>query len=217
MIPPSARRWRARPARTAMDTRLGVSSPSCWVTHGSRSSAPVSARVYRRRGVGGALPGTRYPLRHGAWSASHGDTACGSVCPQKTRFRGERPPPRASPRASKTRFRGERCPPCPNSSVGALTVAAGALVTIVLPTYDGARFIDEAIAGWVAQNHAAWELIVVDDASTDDTPHRLRAWSEKDSRIRVVRHATNRKLPAALNTGFAGARGKYLTWSSDDN
>lgn len=90
-------------------------------------------------------------------------------------------------------------------------------VTIVLPTYNGARFVDEAIAGWVAQNYSAWELIAVDDASTDDTPARLHAWSGKDARIRVVRHAENRKLPDALNTGFASARGEYLTWSADDN
>jgi len=98
-----------------------------------------------------------------------------------------------------------------------VTVEGEPLVTIVLPTYNGARYVDEAIASWVAQRHAAWELVAVDDASTDDTPARLRAWRERDRRIRVLRHADNRALPAALNTGFAAARGVYFTWASDDN
>lgn len=91
------------------------------------------------------------------------------------------------------------------------------LISIVLPTYNGSRYLREAIESCRAQTFAGWELIIVDDASTDETLGICREFEASDSRIRVVRHKENRKLPAALNTGFSSARGEYLTWTSDDN
>lgn len=91
------------------------------------------------------------------------------------------------------------------------------LVTIVLPVYNGARFLTEAIESCLAQTFVDWELIIVDDASTDETPLIISQYCKQDIRIRTVRHETNRKLPAALNTGFVLARGNLLTWTSDDN
>jgi glycosyltransferase involved in cell wall biosynthesis len=91
------------------------------------------------------------------------------------------------------------------------------LVSIVLPTYNGARYLAQAIASCQRQTYPSWELILVDDASTDDTPALIAEAARRDGRIRSLRNATNRKLPAALNAGFAQARGAYLTWTSDDN
>ena len=91
------------------------------------------------------------------------------------------------------------------------------LVSIVLPTYNGSRFIREALDSIVAQTWTAWELIVVDDASTDGVGAIVRDYAARDPRIRMLRHERNRYLPAALNTGFAEARGGYHTWIADDN
>ena len=91
------------------------------------------------------------------------------------------------------------------------------LVSIVLPTYNGSKYLAEAVESCRAQTWPNWELIIVDDCSTDGTPDLIRALAQKDPRIRSVRHERNRKLPAALNTGFAQARGEFLTWISDDN
>ncbi len=91
------------------------------------------------------------------------------------------------------------------------------LVSIVLPTYNGVRYLERAIDSCLSQTYANWELIIVDDASTDDTPAMIAKYVQRDRRIRSFRHAENRKLPAALNTGFAEAAGDYLTWTSDDN
>lgn len=90
-------------------------------------------------------------------------------------------------------------------------------VSIVLPTYNGAAYLAESLEGCLAQTYPDFELIAVDDASTDATATILAEYAEHDGRIRVVRHERNRGLPAALNTGFAAARGAYLTWTSDDN
>jgi glycosyltransferase involved in cell wall biosynthesis len=89
------------------------------------------------------------------------------------------------------------------------------LVSIVLPTYNGARYLRAAMESCLAQTYANLELIIVDDASTDETPAIVRGFD--DPRVRYLRHETNRRLPAALNTGFAAARGAYFTWTSDDN
>jgi glycosyltransferase involved in cell wall biosynthesis len=90
-------------------------------------------------------------------------------------------------------------------------------VSIVLPTYNGSSYLAEAIDSCLGQSYRNWELIVVDDCSTDATPEIIASYVARDVRIRSVRHETNRKLPAALNTGHAAARGSYLTWTSDDN
>ncbi|HLP80889.1 MAG TPA: glycosyltransferase [Nitrosomonas sp.] len=90
-------------------------------------------------------------------------------------------------------------------------------VTIILPTYNGSRYLEKAVASCRFQTFRDWELIIVDDASTDATPEIISRLLQEDGRIRTVRHEINRKLPAALNTGFSLAQGRYLTWTSDDN
>src|SRR5215469_653569 len=91
------------------------------------------------------------------------------------------------------------------------------LVSIVLPTYNGARYIEQALQSCLTQTHRRLELIVVDDGSRDDTAAKVEAYCRIDRRVRLVRHVRNRRLPRALNTGFSMAAGDYLTWTSDDN
>lgn len=94
---------------------------------------------------------------------------------------------------------------------------SGHLVSIVLPTYNGARYLRRSIESCLRQTHEDLEVIVVDDASTDETPRILDELRAHDSRVRSVRHEKNARLPGALNTGHRLARGDYLTWTSDDN
>ncbi len=89
------------------------------------------------------------------------------------------------------------------------------LISVVLPVYNGAPYIAAAIESVLAQSYLDFELIVVDDGSTDESPAILERY-QADPRVRVIRQ-TNRKLPAALNTGFADARGEFSTWTSADN
>jgi glycosyltransferase involved in cell wall biosynthesis len=91
------------------------------------------------------------------------------------------------------------------------------LVSIILPIYNGARYLAEAIESCLQQSYPNWELILVDDCSVDATPEIIAGYVARDSRIRSLRHEINKKLPEALNTGHHAARGDYLTWTSDDN
>ncbi|MBP3196930.1 MAG: glycosyltransferase, partial [Butyrivibrio sp.] len=91
------------------------------------------------------------------------------------------------------------------------------MVSIVLPTYNGAQFLKESIDSVIKQTISDWELIIVDDCSTDQTPEIADFYSTIDSRIRVIHNKDNKKLPASLNIGFKNANGDYLSWTSDDN
>ena len=96
-------------------------------------------------------------------------------------------------------------------------MASPPLISIVLPTYNGTRYLRESIDSCLVQTYQNWELIIVDDASTDETPVQVANYVARDHRIRSIRNASNHKLPASLNAGFAMARGEFLTWTSDDN
>lgn len=91
-------------------------------------------------------------------------------------------------------------------------------ISVVLPTYNRTQFLRQAIDSVLAQTRTDWELIIVDDHS--DVPEVatvISEYAQRDARIQAIYHETNRRLPAALNTGFASARGDLLTWTTDDN
>jgi hypothetical protein len=91
------------------------------------------------------------------------------------------------------------------------------LVSVVLPVYNGARYLAHALETCLEQTHARLELIVVDDASTDATPEIIASFARADARLVALRNPENLRLPGALNVGFARARGALLTWTSHDN
>jgi glycosyltransferase involved in cell wall biosynthesis len=100
-------------------------------------------------------------------------------------------------------------------AAAAATGQAPPLVSIVLPVFNQGYLVDEAIAGVLSQTYRNWELIVLDDGSTDDLERRVRHYLA-DRRVLFLRQP-NQKLPAALNHAFAYARGELLTWTSADN
>lgn len=89
------------------------------------------------------------------------------------------------------------------------------LVTIVLPTYNGSKYIKQSIDSCLNQTYRNIELIIMDDGSTDETPEIIKFY--KDERIKIITHKMNKGLSTALNRGFAQSKGEYLTWTSDDN
>ena len=70
-------------------------------------------------------------------------------------------------------------------------------VSIVLPVYNGARFLHQSIDSCLQQTYRNIEVIVVDDGSEDNSVDIVNSYD--DDRIKLIRHETNRKLPAALN------------------
>lgn len=90
-------------------------------------------------------------------------------------------------------------------------------VSIVLPVYNGERYLNQSLESIVQQSFTDWELIIIDDCSSDSTPDLIEKWECRDPRIRSYRNSSNKKLPGSLNEGFSYACGQYYTWTSDDN
>ena len=88
-------------------------------------------------------------------------------------------------------------------------------VSIILPTYNGSKYIAQAIKSFLNQKYSNIELVIVDDGSTDGVDAIINR--HRDKRIIYVKHEKNMGLSAALNTGFALSSGDFLTWQSDDN
>ncbi len=90
-------------------------------------------------------------------------------------------------------------------------------VSVVLPVYNGNKYLRDAIDAVLRQTHRALELILVDDGSTDATPEIIDDYARRDPRIVRIRNRQNLGLPESLNVGFARATGELLTWTSADN
>src|SRR3989338_5770839 len=84
-------------------------------------------------------------------------------------------------------------------------------VSVIIPTYNRAHFITEAIASVQAQTFSDWELIVADDGSTDDTRQRLEAIAIREPRLRIISQQ-NTVLPGARNTALREARGQFVAF-----
>ena len=92
-----------------------------------------------------------------------------------------------------------------------------ALVTIVLPVHNGEKYLDLSIKSCLEQTHQNFELLIVDDGSSDNTPTIIEKYAAVDHRIKLIRNELNLGLPEALNVGFSYSKGDFLTWTSDDN
>lgn len=91
------------------------------------------------------------------------------------------------------------------------------MISVIMPVYNGEKYLRQSIESVIQQTYKDWELIIVNDCSTDNSRDIMQSYADADSRIRIVDNSINLKLPRSLNAGFREARGKYLTWTSDDN
>ena len=90
------------------------------------------------------------------------------------------------------------------------------LVSVVMPVFNGERFVEAAIASVLGQTHGHFELVVVDDGSTDGTGRILQRLAATDSRIRILAQ-DNQGVAAARNRALAACRGQWVAnLDSDD-
>ena len=90
------------------------------------------------------------------------------------------------------------------------------IVSIILPTYNRAAYLERSINSVLAQNFKFWELIIVDDGSTDDTFSVVKRFMENHENIRYMRH-TNRKPPISFNAGIQASCGEFVTFIGSDD
>lgn len=91
------------------------------------------------------------------------------------------------------------------------------LISVILPVYNGAQYLSEAIKSILCQSYTNFELIIVNDCSTDESLTIAKNFQNKDNRIQIINNSHNLKLPSSLNIGHRASKGDYLTWTSHDN
>lgn len=90
------------------------------------------------------------------------------------------------------------------------------LVSIIMPSYNTAKFISETIESVLAQTYSNWELIIVDDCSTDDTDAVVCPYLV-DDRIRYIKNEKNRGAAVSRNRALREAKGKWVAFLDSDD
>lgn len=91
------------------------------------------------------------------------------------------------------------------------------LVSIVTPTYNSSRFIDATIESVVRQSFEDWEMILVDDGSSDSTIDQISDWARQDRRIILLRNASNLGPGPTRNRAVEERRGRYVAYLDSDD
>lgn len=90
-------------------------------------------------------------------------------------------------------------------------------ITVIMPVWNAENTLDEAIQSIVDQSYTNWELIAIDDASTDSSLSILKSWSEKDHRIIIIQNEKNLGVAATLNRGLDLATGRWIARMDSDD
>ena len=95
-------------------------------------------------------------------------------------------------------------------------------ITIILPVYNGERYLNRTITSILQQTMPDFELIAIDDCSTDQSLQILQNWAQRDNRIQIAANEQNMGVADARNKGITMAKGEYIcfidsddTWHSD--
>ena len=90
------------------------------------------------------------------------------------------------------------------------------LVSIIVPVFNVEKYLREAVNSVCEQTYPNWELLLVDDGSTDQSGDICDEYGQKDSRIRVF-HTVNRGVSCARNLGIDNARGHWISFMDSDD
>lgn len=96
-----------------------------------------------------------------------------------------------------------------------MSISGSILVSVIIPTYNRSEYLKRAINSVLNQTMPDYEIIIVDDGSTDDTERVVRKYADK--RIRYVKHRQRKGGSAARNTGILAARGSLIAFLDDDD
>lgn len=91
------------------------------------------------------------------------------------------------------------------------------LVSIVVPVYNSGKFIKETVETVKAQDYQNWELLLVNDCSTDNSKEEIKKYEKEDNRIRLIDLKENSGAAIARNTGMKEAKGKYIAFLDADD
>ncbi|MBM3210404.1 glycosyltransferase [Candidatus Saccharibacteria bacterium] len=90
-------------------------------------------------------------------------------------------------------------------------------VSVIIPAYNAEAYISNAIQSIVEQTFQSFEVIIIDDASSDTTYDIARAWNLRDTRVQVYRNKKNLGIGANRSKGIELAKGEYICWQDADD
>lgn len=91
------------------------------------------------------------------------------------------------------------------------------LVSIITPMYNSQKFIGITIESAINQTYKDWEMIIVDDCSTDNSLDIVKTYAQNDERIKYIRNDSNKGVSSARNTALKMAKGKYISFLDSDD
>ena len=91
------------------------------------------------------------------------------------------------------------------------------LVSIITPSYNSEKFISETIESVINQTYPNWEMIIIDDQSTDKSCDIVEKYSADDPRIRLIKSEVNQGPALSRNTGIKESRGRYIAFLDSDD
>jgi len=91
------------------------------------------------------------------------------------------------------------------------------LISVIIPAYNAEKYISETIESVIAQTYTNWELLVIDDGSTDATTDIVRSFAGRDERIHLYINEKNMGVARTRNRGFDLARGEYIALLDSDD
>ncbi len=93
----------------------------------------------------------------------------------------------------------------------------GNLVSIIMPSYNCGQYVEESIRSVQAQTYKNWEIIFIDDCSTDDSVARVWSLKEKDDRINIYHNAKNSGAAVSRNAALRHAKGRWIAFLDSDD
>ena len=91
------------------------------------------------------------------------------------------------------------------------------MISIIVPVYNGEKYIDDCVKSILVQTYQDWELILIDNASTDNSLQLCKKMASQDDRIEVLQQHRNMGVSVARNLGIEKARGDYVTFVDVDD
>lgn len=91
------------------------------------------------------------------------------------------------------------------------------LVSIIMPSYNCGKYVEQTIRSVQAQTHQNWEIIFVDDCSKDDTIKRVSELREQDSRIKLIKNPVNSGAAVSRNTALREVKGRWIAFLDSDD
>ena len=90
-------------------------------------------------------------------------------------------------------------------------------ISVIMPAYNAEKTIDAAVKSVIGQTFQHWELLIVNDCSTDRTKEKILAWTKCDSRIHVIENPQNMGVAQTRNQGVAKAKGEWIAFLDSDD